>query len=42
MPSRAFDEQMTQLGELGYTVVVLDAVLAHYVDAHAAAASARC
>ena len=27
-----FDEQMTQLRELGYTVVDLDAVLAHYLE----------
>jgi peptidoglycan/xylan/chitin deacetylase (PgdA/CDA1 family) len=31
MPVSIFDEQMAQLGELGYTVVDLDAVLAHYV-----------
>jgi peptidoglycan/xylan/chitin deacetylase (PgdA/CDA1 family) len=30
MPVSRFDEQMTQLAELGYTVVDLDAVLAHY------------
>ena len=32
MPVSLFDEQMDQLRELGYTVVDLDAVLAHYVD----------
>ena len=32
MPVSLFDEQMDQLGRLGYTVVDLDAVLAHYVD----------
>jgi peptidoglycan/xylan/chitin deacetylase (PgdA/CDA1 family) len=32
MPTSVFDEQMAQLGELGYTVVGLDAVLDHYVD----------
>jgi peptidoglycan/xylan/chitin deacetylase (PgdA/CDA1 family) len=32
MPVSLFDEQMDQLGQLGYTVVDLDAVLAHYVD----------
>ena len=31
MPVSLFDEQMHQLQELGYTVVDLDAVLAHYV-----------
>ena len=31
--SRVFDEQMAQLGELGYTVVDLDAVLDHYAPA---------
>jgi peptidoglycan/xylan/chitin deacetylase (PgdA/CDA1 family) len=30
MPVSRFDEQMAQLKELGYTVVDLDAVLAHY------------
>jgi peptidoglycan/xylan/chitin deacetylase (PgdA/CDA1 family) len=30
MPVSVFDEQMDQLRELGYTVVDLDAVLAHY------------
>ena len=30
MPVPLFDEQMSHLGELGYTVVDLDAVLAHY------------
>src|SRR3954454_23892844 len=30
MPTGLFDEQMAQLKELGYTVVDLDAVLAHY------------
>ncbi|HYA09777.1 MAG TPA: polysaccharide deacetylase family protein, partial [Gaiellaceae bacterium] len=30
MPVSLFDEQMTFLAELGYTVVDLDAVLAHY------------
>ena len=32
VPVALFDEQMAQLGELGYTVVDLDSVLAHYVD----------
>jgi peptidoglycan/xylan/chitin deacetylase (PgdA/CDA1 family) len=32
MPVTLFDEQMDQLRELGYRVVDLDAVLAHYVD----------
>src|SRR5262249_4477672 len=32
MPVSLFDEQMAQLRELGYLVVDLDAVLAHYVD----------
>ena len=32
VPVSLFDEQLAQLGELGYTVVGLDAVLAHYVD----------
>jgi peptidoglycan/xylan/chitin deacetylase (PgdA/CDA1 family) len=32
MPTGLFDEQMAQLKELGYTVVSLDDVLAHYVD----------
>jgi peptidoglycan/xylan/chitin deacetylase (PgdA/CDA1 family) len=32
MPVSLFDEQMAELGELGYTVVGLDSVLAHYVD----------
>jgi peptidoglycan/xylan/chitin deacetylase (PgdA/CDA1 family) len=32
MPVSLFDEQMDQLRELGYTVVDLDAVLAHYVQ----------
>src|SRR5438067_11618658 len=32
MPVSLFDEQMDQLRELGYTVVDLDAVLAHYVE----------
>jgi peptidoglycan/xylan/chitin deacetylase (PgdA/CDA1 family) len=32
MPVEKFDEQMAQLGELGYTVVDLDAVLDHYVE----------
>ena len=31
MPVSLFDEQMAQLRELGYVVVDLDAVLAHYV-----------
>jgi peptidoglycan/xylan/chitin deacetylase (PgdA/CDA1 family) len=35
MPVPKFDEQMAQLGELGYTVVGLDAVLDHYVDGEA-------
>ena len=32
MPVSLFDEQMAQLGELGYAVVDLDAVLDHYVS----------
>jgi peptidoglycan/xylan/chitin deacetylase (PgdA/CDA1 family) len=32
VPVGQFDEQMAQLGELGYTVVSLDDVLAHYLD----------
>jgi peptidoglycan/xylan/chitin deacetylase (PgdA/CDA1 family) len=32
MPTSLFDEQMAQLRELDYTVVDLDAVLAHYAD----------
>jgi len=32
MPVSLFDEQMDQLRQLGYEVVDLDAVLAHYVD----------
>ena len=32
MPVSLFDEQMDQLRQLGYTVVDLDAVLAHYTD----------
>ena len=32
MPVSLFDEQMDQLRQLGYTVVDLEAVLAHYVD----------
>ena len=32
MPVSLFDEQMDQVRQLGYTVVDLDAVLAHYVD----------
>jgi peptidoglycan/xylan/chitin deacetylase (PgdA/CDA1 family) len=32
VPPSTFDEQMAQLGELGYTVVSLDDVIAHYVD----------
>ena len=32
MPTGLFDEQMAQLMELGYVVVDLDAVLAHYTD----------
>ena len=31
MPVSLFDEQMAELGELGYTVVDLEAVLGHYV-----------
>jgi peptidoglycan/xylan/chitin deacetylase (PgdA/CDA1 family) len=31
MPVSLFDDQMAELGELGYTVVDLDAVLGHYV-----------
>ena len=32
VPVSLFDEQMAQLRELGYTVVDLEAVLAHYLD----------
>jgi peptidoglycan/xylan/chitin deacetylase (PgdA/CDA1 family) len=32
VPVRQFDEQMAQLRELGYTVVSLDDVLAHYLE----------
>ena len=32
MPVSLFDEQMAQLRELGYTVVGLDAVVAHYLE----------
>ena len=32
VPVGQFEEQMAQLGELGYTAVSLDAVLDHYVD----------
>jgi peptidoglycan/xylan/chitin deacetylase (PgdA/CDA1 family) len=32
MPTGLFDEQMAELKQLGYTVVDLDAVLAHYVE----------
>src|SRR6476646_2843764 len=32
VPPGAFDAQMAQLGELGYTVVSLEDVIAHYVD----------
>ncbi|HET7572829.1 MAG TPA: polysaccharide deacetylase family protein [Gaiellaceae bacterium] len=32
IPTSLFDEQMAQLRELGYVVVDLDAVLAHYLD----------
>ena len=32
MPVSLFDEQMDQVRQLGYTVVDLEAVLAHYVD----------
>jgi peptidoglycan/xylan/chitin deacetylase (PgdA/CDA1 family) len=32
MPTGLFDEQMAQLKELGYAVVDLDAVLAHYTE----------
>lgn len=34
MPVSLFDEQMAELGELGYAVVDLDAVLGHYVGGH--------
>ena len=34
---RQFDEQLVRLGELGYNVVDLDAVLDHYTPRHAAA-----
>src|SRR6476661_4898410 len=32
MPVSTFDDQMTQLGEFGCSVVDLDEVIAHYVD----------
>jgi peptidoglycan/xylan/chitin deacetylase (PgdA/CDA1 family) len=32
VPVGLFEEQISELGELGYTVVGLDAVLAHYLD----------
>ena len=32
VPVSLFDEQLAQLGELGYTAVTLDDVLAYYVD----------
>jgi peptidoglycan/xylan/chitin deacetylase (PgdA/CDA1 family) len=32
VPTSAFDEQMAQLAELGYAVVSLDDVIAHYLD----------
>src|SRR3954466_986638 len=32
VPCAVFDEQMSRLGELGYTVVPLDAVLDHYAE----------
>src|SRR5207253_10231802 len=32
MPVSVFDEQLDQVRALGYTVVDLDAVLAHYVE----------
>jgi peptidoglycan/xylan/chitin deacetylase (PgdA/CDA1 family) len=32
VPPGTFDEQMAQLGELGYTVVSLDDVIGHYVE----------
>jgi peptidoglycan/xylan/chitin deacetylase (PgdA/CDA1 family) len=32
VPIGQFDEQMAQIGELGYTVVSLDDVIAHYVE----------
>ena len=32
VPVSQFDEQMAQLGDLGYTAVSLDDVLAHYLD----------
>jgi len=32
MPTGLFDEQMAQLGELGYMVVSLDDVISHYID----------
>ena len=35
MPTGLFDEQMAELKEFGYTVVDLDAVLAHYTEGKA-------
>jgi peptidoglycan/xylan/chitin deacetylase (PgdA/CDA1 family) len=40
MPIDRFDDQMRQLRTLGYTVVDLDAVIAHYVDGGALPTSA--
>ena len=40
IPTSLFDEQMAQLRELGYQVVDLDAVLAHYLDGAALPAGA--
>ena len=39
---RSSTSRWTSCGELGYTVVDLDAVLDHYVDGDAAAGAARC
>jgi len=40
VPIGQFEDQMAQLGELGYTVVGLDDVIAHYVDGTALPAQA--
>src|ERR1051326_5330760 len=41
VPVGLFEEQMSGLRELGYTVVGLDAVLAHYLDEAPLPAGAR-
>ena len=42
VPCGVFDEQMSLLGDLGYTVVGLDAVLDHYADGTPLPRAARC